>query len=188
MSQITKTLNLKTKKWNLPIQGKKKKKTKQPSEEHNKNKREEKTNEEKETEEEEKNEEEEQIVSHELLAKLLDEISEIEKKIIAKKQINLESLIPIKDKIRAFASLIDQESNMKEWYKEKYLTKTAKIKEQKLEIKNLETENKSYAQITAEKREKTKEKKTEMKSNPTILLRRKENVLVADIENELAKI
>ena len=161
---------------------KKKKKIKQPNEEITKNKKEEKTNEE--TEEEE----EEQIGSHELLASLLDDINEIEKKIITKKQISLDSLAQVKEKIRTFACMIDQESNMKEIYKEKYLTKAAKIREQKLEIKNLETENKTYAQITAEKKEKTNENVIEIKENPKILLKRKDKALVAEIENELAKI
>ena len=166
---------------------KKKKKTRQLNEEIPKSRKEGKTNEE--TEEEEEEEEEEQIGSHQLLASLLEDIYEIERKIITKKQISMDCLAPVKEKIRTFACMIDEESNMKEIYKEKYLTKAAKIREQKLEIKNLETENKTYAQITAEKKEKTNEKVTEIKENPKILLKRKnDKVLVAEVENELAKI
>ena len=161
----------------------KKKKIKQPNEEITESKKAGKTNEEAEEEEEE-----EQIGSHQLLASLLDDIHEIERKILTKKQISVDSLAPIKEKIRTFACMIDEESNMKEFYKEKYLTKTAKIRKQKLEIKNLETENKTYAQITAEKKEKTNERIIEVKENPKILLKRRDKVLVAEIEHELTKI
>ena len=41
---------------------------------------------------------------------------------IINKKISLESLAAIKEKIKAFASLLDQETNLKEMYKERKIS------------------------------------------------------------------